>query len=199
MPKISEGRRALRAGDRELAVAMGARVRKLREALGWTQGELASRTGISASQVSYLEAGKRTFPVHQLVRAAAELGVTAAYLVGSAPETPLGVDVDVDVDVAVDVAVNYERMRANPGWAGFDAQREYWRLAEDLRRVRAHREAVRARVAEELRAAEEQVDRVEGSLRHFCGDTHRGRTFYGRDGGVGLAYVEGGELPGGPP
>lgn len=38
---------------------LGQRVRKLREANGWTQMELAERTGLSNQSISMIELGKR--------------------------------------------------------------------------------------------------------------------------------------------
>ena len=39
-------------------VAMGKRIRKYRERIGLTQGELASRVGLSNTTLSHIECGK---------------------------------------------------------------------------------------------------------------------------------------------
>ena len=64
-----------------LAVALGGRISKLRAERGWSQSELARRTGLSSrSVISYYELGER-FPSYEtLVRMADVFGVTTDYL-----------------------------------------------------------------------------------------------------------------------
>lgn len=57
-------------------VAMGKRIRKYRERIGLTQGELASRVGLSNTTLSHIECGKGRPELNNLVMIANELGVT---------------------------------------------------------------------------------------------------------------------------
>ena len=57
-------------------IAMGKRIRNYREQLGLTQGELASRVGLSNTTLSHIECGKGRPELNNLVLIANELGVT---------------------------------------------------------------------------------------------------------------------------
>lgn len=58
------------------------RLRRLREAKGWTQVELAKKARVTQALISQLEAGKKASPsVVPLLRIAKALGVTVEELV----------------------------------------------------------------------------------------------------------------------
>lgn len=52
----------------------GRRIKQLREAKGWTQEELAERSGVSAQAVSHYETGRRSPLFSTAVHLAAALG-----------------------------------------------------------------------------------------------------------------------------
>jgi transcriptional regulator with XRE-family HTH domain len=58
----------------------GVRVRKARDSRGWTQEELATRTGLAMVQISRIERGKREVRLTTLLRLAKALGVPAGDL-----------------------------------------------------------------------------------------------------------------------
>lgn len=59
---------------------LGARVRSLREAKGWSQEELADRAGVDRSYMSGIERGGRNISVLKMVAIARALGVQPAAL-----------------------------------------------------------------------------------------------------------------------
>lgn len=59
------------------------RIQQLREAKGWSQAELAQRTGTTGQQIGRLEAGKRKLSVEWMTRLAAALEVPLAEFLGS--------------------------------------------------------------------------------------------------------------------
>jgi transcriptional regulator with XRE-family HTH domain len=61
---------------------IGARIRKARERLGISQGELARRLGKSQNTISSYENGTRTFRVSELPQFAEELEVPIAFFFG---------------------------------------------------------------------------------------------------------------------
>ena len=71
-------------------LTLGERIRLQRERQGWTQQALATRTGISANQISRLENGTITNPGAVRLKAIAQaLGVSTDYLLAStAAEAP---------------------------------------------------------------------------------------------------------------
>lgn len=62
------------------AASVGQRIRAGREALGWTQSDLADRLGCTQTAVSYWESGRRGLSLDDLVDVARVLGVPAAEL-----------------------------------------------------------------------------------------------------------------------
>jgi transcriptional regulator with XRE-family HTH domain len=64
--------------------ALGARVRRCRELRGWTQVELAERSGLHQTTISTIECGKRGWEtsVETLWRLAWALGTSLDMLVG---------------------------------------------------------------------------------------------------------------------
>jgi len=62
------------------AVSVGQRIRATREALGWTQSDLAARLGRTQTAVSYWESGRRGLSLDDLVDVARVLGVPSAEL-----------------------------------------------------------------------------------------------------------------------
>lgn len=59
---------------------LGKRVRRQRQALQWTQEELAERAGVSTSFVGHVERGSRKTSIETLVALANALDVTTDYL-----------------------------------------------------------------------------------------------------------------------
>lgn len=71
-----------------LVDTLAARVKKLRETLGWTQQQLADAANVSQSMIGNIESGARAQP-RKLPQLAKALGVTAEYLSsGEGPERP---------------------------------------------------------------------------------------------------------------
>jgi transcriptional regulator with XRE-family HTH domain len=64
----------------ENTAEVGQRIRARREALGWTQGELAVRLQRTQTAVSYWESGRRSLSLDDLVEVARVLGVASAEL-----------------------------------------------------------------------------------------------------------------------
>jgi Zn-dependent peptidase ImmA (M78 family)/DNA-binding XRE family transcriptional regulator len=62
------------------AASVGQRIRANREALGWTQSDLAARLGRTQTAVSYWESGRRSLSLDDLVDVARVLGVPSAEL-----------------------------------------------------------------------------------------------------------------------
>jgi transcriptional regulator with XRE-family HTH domain len=62
------------------AASVGQRIRATREALGWTQSDLAARLGRTQTAVSYWESGRRGLSLDDLVDVARVLGVPNAEL-----------------------------------------------------------------------------------------------------------------------
>lgn len=67
------------------AAGVGQRIRAVREALGWTQGELAARLQRTQTAVSYWESGRRSLSLDDLVDVARVLGVASSELLPDGP------------------------------------------------------------------------------------------------------------------
>jgi transcriptional regulator with XRE-family HTH domain len=72
---------------------LGDRIRAARKAKGWTQQELAEKTGMTAAFLSYLENGSRRAGFESLLKLAEALSVEPEFLLGGKlgqekPETP---------------------------------------------------------------------------------------------------------------
>lgn len=63
-------------------MTIGQNIRKLREAKGMTQEDLAQVLGVTHGAISLWESDKRSMNVKQAVKIAAALGVTLTELVG---------------------------------------------------------------------------------------------------------------------
>lgn len=59
---------------------IGARIREVREAKGWTQDDLAREARMSKSFLSEVETGKRNLSTESLLRVATALGASVEYL-----------------------------------------------------------------------------------------------------------------------
>jgi transcriptional regulator with XRE-family HTH domain len=70
------------------AASVGQRIRASREALGWTQSDLAARLGRTQTAVSYWESGRRGLSLDDLVDVARILGVPSAELLPDGHERP---------------------------------------------------------------------------------------------------------------
>jgi transcriptional regulator with XRE-family HTH domain len=75
-------------GPDPIDVAVGARIRARRTALGVSQTALAKALGLTFQQVQKYEKGANRVSASTLVRVARELGVTVAFLVGEEDEAP---------------------------------------------------------------------------------------------------------------
>jgi transcriptional regulator with XRE-family HTH domain len=65
-------------------MALGERLREVRERRGWSQHELARRSGVRQALISALETGKQTDTAASVLRRLARtLGVSMDYLVGT--------------------------------------------------------------------------------------------------------------------
>jgi transcriptional regulator with XRE-family HTH domain len=69
-------------GAGPLATAIGARIRNLRVARGWSQRDLSRESGIPHNYISDVENGQRLMSVGMLVRFAGTLQVRAGLLIG---------------------------------------------------------------------------------------------------------------------
>lgn len=78
------------AEDRDLLLSqIGLRVLRRRQALGWTQTDLADRLGIGRPNIYRIENGKQNVTVDTLCKLADALGITAVELFsGIAPRAP---------------------------------------------------------------------------------------------------------------
>ena len=69
---------------------LGPNLREARERLGLTQATVAQRSGIHATEISRIEAGKRDPRVSTLIRLASALGVPPGELLVVAVDQPPG-------------------------------------------------------------------------------------------------------------
>jgi Zn-dependent peptidase ImmA (M78 family)/transcriptional regulator with XRE-family HTH domain len=67
------------------AARVGERIRAAREALEWSQGELARRVGRTQTAISYWESGSRALAIDDLINLARVLSVPTAELLPEAP------------------------------------------------------------------------------------------------------------------
>lgn len=70
-----------REGDVVDAVSVGARIRKIRQAAGYSQVQMADKVHVSESYITLIELGKRNASLEVLVAIAEVLGTTLDYLV----------------------------------------------------------------------------------------------------------------------
>ncbi len=97
------------ASRQEIRNTVGANLRRLREAMGWTQAQLGAKAGLGGRDVSFFETGRRTPCAWNLVRLCRALGAASDEVLGMRKplppfweyqdEQPAKVDV-VPVDVA---------------------------------------------------------------------------------------------------
>jgi len=76
------------ASDEEAWRELGERLRRSREFLGLSQGEVAEALGIPRPSVTHMEAGRRKVSTLELRRLARLYGQTYEYFLGEAPEIP---------------------------------------------------------------------------------------------------------------
>ena len=88
--------------------AFGERLRRLREAAGLTQEELASRAGLTAKAISALERGERKRPYPHTVRSLADALSASGLSVALPREVPAN---DGGVSLGQAVVANERRMR----------------------------------------------------------------------------------------
>jgi transcriptional regulator with XRE-family HTH domain len=78
--RLYQHRKAGGAGP--LATAIGARIRNIRIARGWSQRDLSRESGIPHNYISDVENGQRLMSVGMLVRFAGALEVKTGLLIG---------------------------------------------------------------------------------------------------------------------
>ena len=106
------------------------KIRELRQARGWTQGTLAAFSGMSVSQISLIESGKRNPSAKSLITIADALGVSIGELFGE--EAPK--DTAPSLEPGRLPAGSYERRRYNaPAWiALLNQAAEAWGRASQV-------------------------------------------------------------------
>ncbi len=72
--------------DDALYREVGIRLRQLRESVGMTQADLATRVGLERTSVTNIEAGKQKTPLHIIYRVASTLGVDLSRLLPTIEE-----------------------------------------------------------------------------------------------------------------
>ena len=82
--------------------AIGARVRNVRSAAGWTQEALAFAIRVSSKNISSYESGKKALTVPALAAIARALGVPLAQLVDVSVEVPRAQPAPSPLDALVD-------------------------------------------------------------------------------------------------
>lgn len=55
---------------------LGAAIQRLRDALGWTQSDLAKKVGLNRTSITNIEAGRQRFPLHEVEKFAAAFQTT---------------------------------------------------------------------------------------------------------------------------
>jgi transcriptional regulator with XRE-family HTH domain len=75
-------------------LAVGSRVREIRQATRITQAAIAAETGLSRQSVANIEKGRQRFMVHTLLDIARALGVEPVSLLPAAEGLKVSLDVD---------------------------------------------------------------------------------------------------------
>lgn len=102
----------------EVRATVAANLKRLREALKLTQGQLGARVGMSALMVSHFECGRRTPCAWNLVRLCRALGAPADVVLGMRTPLPPFWGYQDEQPVKVDVApVDVAGTAANDGVA----------------------------------------------------------------------------------
>lgn len=82
---------SLRTRERDLVVALGERIVRLREAKGWSRTALARRLGVSRGRLGHWERGGSAPPIVIQIALSRQLGIPFGELVaGEAPAEPRG-------------------------------------------------------------------------------------------------------------
>lgn len=77
-------------------IKMGQRIRQIRKAKGWSQGDLAKRCGISMAFMGHIERGTRSMSLETFANICKALGADAdALLWGMMPQAPESVMKDL--------------------------------------------------------------------------------------------------------
>src|SRR6185369_8292111 len=76
------------SGMGELSAMVGARIRELRAARGWSLSSLAERAGVGKATLSEIESGQRNPTLETLYAIAAPLRVGLSALLAEPPEAP---------------------------------------------------------------------------------------------------------------
>ena len=86
-------------GQNELQTLIGARILRFRKDFGWSQSELSRKSGVKASSISSLEAGKINPTIYTLIKIAKGLRVSVSELF------------DGECEPLTDVETFYKRFR----------------------------------------------------------------------------------------
>jgi transcriptional regulator with XRE-family HTH domain len=77
------------AEERDLILSqIGLRITRRRQILGITQSELAARSGITRTSISFIEGGNQNLTIDTLCKLANALGTTVVELLGGTPGSP---------------------------------------------------------------------------------------------------------------
>ena len=89
---------------------IAALVRDRRTQLGWSQGDLAGRVGVSRRWILELESGKSTTHLALVLRTVKELGLVLDASLPSEPQTPKKAKVaDVNLDELIERSLSREK------------------------------------------------------------------------------------------
>jgi transcriptional regulator with XRE-family HTH domain len=104
------------------------RVRQLREAKDWSQGRLATYSGVSRAQISRIESGQRRPSAEVLMKLAKALDTTTDYLLGLTddPRKPAERDYETvaeGINNLIDKAAEIKRHLKGEGGADNEAGR----------------------------------------------------------------------------
>jgi transcriptional regulator with XRE-family HTH domain len=144
----------------------GARLRRLREAAGFTQAKLAAAAGVSQGTIGNVESGLRGYG-RSLINIARVLGVSPEYLTGesdAAPEPSQLLDATAGSGKAVQDA---EALVARSNQVPFDTGRERtvseteWALLQDFALLpEDEKQTLRMRLAEKARDVRQKADEM---------------------------------------
>jgi len=135
--------------------AVGERIKKTREAIGWTQDVLAAKAGISKSFLSDVERGERDISSAYLLKIANAMDASLEYLLRGEAK-PLRRE---------DISIPKELEEA--------AERQGWRLDETLSLLRAHNSVVarRSGTAQKKPSVAEWINLYNALRNFFDGET----------------------------
>ena len=119
---------AQRDGSAEIEARVGSRIRLRRRWLGVTQGRLAEAVGVTFQQIQKYECGASRVSARRLVKIAATLETSVAFLVGEDRDPSIGETTFADLETpgALDLLAAFNRIHDG------DARFALLRLTQDL-------------------------------------------------------------------